>query len=118
RRVLVIQSEAGKAKQSGFELKVVAAEAIVRFHNLHHGIDRGAVDFIKQMALEHRLRVVTQMVHGQMVLDQSAVNKCENLTVLRENFVDSAHSSAPQYAVGLVQEGKNLAQIEVFFFAV
>ena len=43
------------------------------------------------------------MVHGQMVLDESVVNKRENLAVLRKTIVQNVHGALPQHAIRLVE---------------
>src|SRR4026209_2033147 len=53
-----------------------------------------------------------------MILDQGIVDKCQYLAVLRQTLIESFHCPLTQSTVGLVEQGKNLAEIQLCRLAV
>ena len=48
-----------------------------------------------------------------MILDQGVVDKTEHLAVLRQTLIESFHCPLTQSTVGLVEQGKNLAEFQL-----
>jgi len=105
RGVLVVDHQRLDAEQFALEGEVFVGDRVVFGGHAHHLLDRLRVHLVAEVTDGHRVGVVAQAVHGELVLDQRLVNEGENRPLGLQTAVEHVVRLPAQLAVGLGSRG-------------